>query len=209
MAALIRDRLKLHLMHLSSLLKRPVTLGVKAVVCDVDERILLVRHGYLPGWHFPGGGVEAGETCSQALARELEEEAMITIDAPPLLHGVFHNVRASRRDHVVVYLVQRFRIRRTETGLGDPRSSIFPAFDAAAGDDGGHPGSAGRDLRQGANRRPLMTSGEAQIQARQTCSTTRPGIFDLGCDTRRGPTRTAASRSAFANVQAQGRGGQY
>jgi ADP-ribose pyrophosphatase YjhB (NUDIX family) len=110
MAALIRDRLKLHVMHLSSLLKRPVTLGVKAVVCDVDERILLVRHGYLPGWHFPGGGVEAGETCAQALARELEEEAMITIDAPPLLHGIFHNVHASRRDHVVVYLVRRFRI---------------------------------------------------------------------------------------------------
>jgi ADP-ribose pyrophosphatase YjhB (NUDIX family) len=110
MVAPIRERLNLHLMRLSSLLKRPVTLGVKAVVTDVDERILLVRHGYLPGWHFPGGGVEAGETCVQALARELEEEAMITIDAPPLLHGVFHNVHASRRDHVVVYLVRRFRI---------------------------------------------------------------------------------------------------
>ena len=80
MTAPIRKRLEL-----SSLLRRPLTLGVKAVVTDVDQRILLVRHGYLPGWHFPGGGVDAGETCVEALARELEEEAMIAIDAPPLL----------------------------------------------------------------------------------------------------------------------------
>jgi len=98
MVAPIRERLNLHLMHLSSLLKRPVTLGVKAVVTDVDERILLVRHGYLPGWHFPGGGVEAGETCVQALARELEEEAMITIDAPPLLHGVLNEPAPSAQE---------------------------------------------------------------------------------------------------------------
>jgi ADP-ribose pyrophosphatase YjhB (NUDIX family) len=105
MTAPIRKRLEL-----SSLLRRPLTLGVKAVVTDGDQRILLVRHGYLPGWHFPGGGVDAGETCVEALARELEEEAMIAIDAPPLLHGIFHNIHASRRDHVAVYLVRTFRI---------------------------------------------------------------------------------------------------
>jgi hypothetical protein len=38
-----------------------------------------------------------------------------------------------------------------------------------------------------------VTSGEAQIQVRQTCSTTRPGIFGLGCDTRRGSCRVVVT----------------
>src|SRR5271155_3839036 len=107
MAAPFRERLKLRLLHWGSLLTRPVTLGVKAVVADADERVLLVRHGYVSGWHFPGGGVEPGENCVEALARDLEEEAMVAIDGPPLLHGLFLN---KRRDHVAVYLVQTFRV---------------------------------------------------------------------------------------------------
>jgi ADP-ribose pyrophosphatase YjhB (NUDIX family) len=110
MAAPIRERLKLRLLHWSFLLTRPLTLGVRAIVADADERILLVRHGYVSGWHFPGGGVEPGETCVEAVARELEEEAMVVIDGPPLLHGLFLNTQSSRRDHVVVYLVRTFRV---------------------------------------------------------------------------------------------------
>jgi ADP-ribose pyrophosphatase YjhB (NUDIX family) len=110
MAAPYRDRLKLRLLHWRFLLTRPVTLGVRVVVADADERVLLVRHGYVSGWHFPGGGVEAGETCVEAMARELEEEAMVAIDGPPLLHGLFHNTHSSRRDHVAVYLVRTFRV---------------------------------------------------------------------------------------------------
>ena len=110
MAALIPDRLKLRLLHSSFLLTRPMTLGVRAVVAYSDERVLLVRHGYVSGWHFPGGGVEPGETCIEALTREVEEEAMVAIDGPPLLHGLFLNSQLSRRDHVAVYLVRAFRV---------------------------------------------------------------------------------------------------
>jgi ADP-ribose pyrophosphatase YjhB (NUDIX family) len=87
-----------------------MTLGVRAIVADADERVLLVRHGYVSGWHFPGGGVEPGETCAEAMARELEEEAMVAVDGPPLLHGLFLNTQSSRRDHVAVYLVRSFRV---------------------------------------------------------------------------------------------------
>jgi ADP-ribose pyrophosphatase YjhB (NUDIX family) len=110
MAASIRDRLTSRLAHLSFLIMRPVTLGVRAVVIDHDDGVLLVRHGYVSGWHFPGGGVEVGETCMEALARELEEEASIALEGAPLLHGVFFNAQASRRDHVAVYLVRAFRV---------------------------------------------------------------------------------------------------
>ena len=110
MAAPFRERLKLRLLHWGFLLTRPVTLGVRAVVADADERVLLVRHGYVSGWHFPGGGVEPGETCVEAVVREVEEEAMVAIDGSPLLHGLFLNTHSSRRDHIAVYLVRTFRV---------------------------------------------------------------------------------------------------
>ena len=110
MAALIRDRLTSRLAHLSFLIARPVTLGVRAVVIDREDRVLLVRHGYVSGWHFPGGGVEAGETCMEALTRELMEEASVALEGPPRMHGVFLNAQSSRRDHVAVYVVRTFRV---------------------------------------------------------------------------------------------------
>ncbi|MDX6467088.1 MAG: double-stranded uracil-DNA glycosylase [Gaiellaceae bacterium] len=50
--------------------------GVRAVVLDPDDRILLVRFEDVMGswWATPGGGVDEGESDAQALARELREE---------------------------------------------------------------------------------------------------------------------------------------
>lgn len=90
------------------LLKRGLTMGVRGIVLDKDRQVLLVRHTYTPGWTFPGGGVEVGETAEEALGRELAEEANLEITGRPRLHGVFHQPHFSRRDHVVVYIIRDF-----------------------------------------------------------------------------------------------------
>ncbi len=96
-------------LHLYWRFARAMTLGVRGLVVDDEGRIFLVKHSYVSGWHLPGGGVEAGETLAEALARELREEGNIEVIGPPQLHGVFFNGRDSRRDHVVVFVVRDFR----------------------------------------------------------------------------------------------------
>jgi 8-oxo-dGTP pyrophosphatase MutT (NUDIX family) len=95
--------------HLYWRFARGMTLGVRAVVLDGDNRVFLVKHSYVAGWHLPGGGVEVGETFADALRRELAEEARIELTGEPALHGLFFNGHVSRRDHVAVYLVRQFR----------------------------------------------------------------------------------------------------
>src|ERR1700719_2420982 len=91
---------------------RGMTLGVRAVVLDGNNRVFLVKHSYVTGWHLPGGGVEVGETFRDALRRELAEEGRIELSGERALHGLFFNSHVSRRDHVAVYLIRHFRQNR-------------------------------------------------------------------------------------------------
>ena len=65
------------------------------VILDADRNILITRRapdahqGDL--WEFPGGKVEAGETITQALARELREELGIVIGRTSALLEVRHD----------------------------------------------------------------------------------------------------------------------
>jgi 8-oxo-dGTP pyrophosphatase MutT (NUDIX family) len=95
--------------HLYWRMARGMTLGVRGVVLDGDDKVFLVRHSYVAGWHLPGGGVEVGETFLEALRRELMEEGRIELTGEPVLHGLFFNGHVSRRDHVAVYVVRQFR----------------------------------------------------------------------------------------------------
>jgi ADP-ribose pyrophosphatase YjhB (NUDIX family) len=97
------------LLHFYWRFSRAATLGARAMVIDGTGRIFLIKHSYVTGWHMPGGGVETGETFLAALARELAEEGNIVMTAPPVLHGIFFNSSASRRDHVALYIVRDFR----------------------------------------------------------------------------------------------------
>jgi 8-oxo-dGTP pyrophosphatase MutT (NUDIX family) len=108
-------------LHLYWRFARGMTLGVRGVVLDGETRVFLVKHGYVSGWHLPGGGVEVGETFCDALKRELMEEGRIELAGEPALHGVFLNSYASRRDHVAVYVIRHFRQDR----LPEPNREII------------------------------------------------------------------------------------
>jgi 8-oxo-dGTP pyrophosphatase MutT (NUDIX family) len=115
--------------HLYWRIARGMTLGVRGVVLDGDDKVFLVRHSYVAGWHLPGGGVEVGETFLEALRRELMEEGRIELAGEPVLHGLFFNGHVSRRDHVAVYVVRQFRQDR----LPKPNHEIVECGFYAAG----------------------------------------------------------------------------
>jgi 8-oxo-dGTP pyrophosphatase MutT (NUDIX family) len=99
------------LLHPIRRVRDGMTLGAQGAVIDAEDRVLLVRHSYRPGWFFPGGGVDRGEALETALARELEEEVGVTLTGPPLLHGVFANFASFPGDHIVLFVVRHWRRR--------------------------------------------------------------------------------------------------
>jgi ADP-ribose pyrophosphatase YjhB (NUDIX family) len=101
-------RLRGRVFHGVFLLTRPLTFGVRAAVFDAQDRVFLVRHTYVPGWHFPGGGVEVGESAAEALRKELREEGNIVLPGPPRLFALYHNRQGTKRDHVALYVVTEF-----------------------------------------------------------------------------------------------------
>lgn len=106
--------------HVWFLLSRGMTMGVRAMVLDGEGRVFLVRHSYVPGWHFPGGGIELGQDAFAALEMELREEGNLVLAGEPQLFGVYFNPVASRRDHVLLYVVRAFR----QTGPRAPDREI-------------------------------------------------------------------------------------
>lgn len=102
-------RFRHFLFHTYFLIRRPMTLGIRAIVFDEKKNsVFLVKHTYVPGWQLPGGGVDSGETFGQALEKELREEGNIRLTGKPELFALYKNAHASPRDHVALYVCRDF-----------------------------------------------------------------------------------------------------
>ena len=111
MAQSVRERLKLRLLHLSFLLTRPMSLGVRAIVIDADDDVMLVQARLCLGLAFSRrrrrGRARPASSRSSANSRK---RRALWSKGRPLLHGLFFNTQSSRRDHVAVYVVRSFRV---------------------------------------------------------------------------------------------------
>jgi ADP-ribose pyrophosphatase YjhB (NUDIX family) len=143
------------LLHAYWRFSRGLTLGVRTIVLDGRAGVFLVRHTYAHGWHFPGGGVEPGEAALDAARRELAEEARIEMLGEPGLHGMFFNANASRRDHVVVYVVREFRVIEPKAPDREIAEARFFPLDALP-----------PDLTRATRARLAEIAGEAPVAAR-------------------------------------------
>ncbi len=70
----LKTRIVNRLVQSAALVTRGMTLGARVAAFDDENRVLLVRHQYLPGWYFPGGGVDAGETMAEAARRNFRRK---------------------------------------------------------------------------------------------------------------------------------------
>ncbi len=70
-----------------------IGVGVGAVILNEDREVLLVRRRRRPEaeyWTIPGGAVEWGERCEDAVCRETLEEVGLTVEVESLLTVVDH-----------------------------------------------------------------------------------------------------------------------
>ena len=118
-------------------LRRGMTLGVRAAILDPKQGVLLVRHSYAPGWLFPGGGVERGETIHQALEREVREEAGVAITGRPHFHGLLSNDEKFPGDHIAFFVIRDFRKEAEKSTMEILEARFFPVDQLPEGTTGG------------------------------------------------------------------------
>ena len=86
---------------------RRTTLGARAMLVD-GNKVLLIKHTYTSGWSFPGGGVEVGDSALATAKKELCEETGYRAADQGRILSIYHNIEASRRDHVVLFVFKEF-----------------------------------------------------------------------------------------------------
>ena len=83
-------------------LLRPITLGVRVLIVEEDQVLLVRGHGN-HRWHLPGGAVRRSEGLADAARREVYEETGCTVEIERLL-GIYYNFREYKSDHAAIFV---------------------------------------------------------------------------------------------------------
>lgn len=86
---------------------RKRTIGARILLIQ-DNKILLVKHTYYPGWFSIGGAVDPGESPLKAVHRELKEEVGVSLKSPPRLFSVYYSNFEKHDDYIVLYVGDHF-----------------------------------------------------------------------------------------------------
>jgi ADP-ribose pyrophosphatase YjhB (NUDIX family) len=107
--------------------------GVRAIIVDEEDRVLLQRRSDFDCWGLPAGGVELNETVEQALCREVAEETGLTVEAmePMALHsGPSQRFRYPNGDEVqgfaISFIVRVWTGRPKADGVEGIELRFFP-----------------------------------------------------------------------------------
>lgn len=85
--------------------RTPVCFGTNAIVELTDGKVVLVRHRYMPGLCFPGGGVCPGEPPADAVIRELKEEIGLLRFGSLDLFGLYTRKVGRTTNHIALYRI--------------------------------------------------------------------------------------------------------
>lgn len=107
-------------------IRRPITIGARAIVTD-GQSVLLVKHSYLRDWYLPGGGVGRGETFQDVVRRELKEEVGFVFDGSFSLLATHSNFGEYKNDHIVLFEAKTATFE--PKGRGEVKEAKFFAFD--------------------------------------------------------------------------------
>src|SRR6188474_2095670 len=96
-------RLAIWLRGRSWRIRRPLLIGVRALVVR-DDSVLLIRHrsGHYP-WALPGGGVERNERLVEAAQRQAREETGMPIRVEQLL-GMYERFGDGISNYIAVFV---------------------------------------------------------------------------------------------------------
>ena len=109
-------------------------MGVRGVLMNNKNEILLVKHTYVAGWHLPGGGINKGESAQDALLREIMEETGFKIVGFPKIIGIFHSKTVSKRDHVVLFFSENFSLSNETAETFEIKEAKFFPFNSLPDD---------------------------------------------------------------------------
>lgn len=89
-----------------------IGVGSGALVFDNKGRVLISKRGKksrneVGKWEFPGGSVEFGENCEDAIVREIKEEFDILIEVIELLEVVNHIIWEEKQHWVAPSYIAR------------------------------------------------------------------------------------------------------